>query len=146
MKEKDFTFNLRYRDKKNIKLKHIKINFLSLYVLDQLNELQAGIIDVQAKFDQLSNIQDFLDNKKVSREKKKVLKQEKKIIQNAIIEYGKNGYLDKRFDAIKTILTDNGYGDDFDLMNPDFWYKQVDRKEIKRFLQYCLVYSIEGAK
>jgi hypothetical protein len=134
-----FEFELTHKDG----IKKIQINFLSSYILDQLNMLQAGIVDVESKFNLLSDIQDYIDSGKLDRKTKKELKKEKKLVQEAILDYGRNGYLDKRWEIIKQLLIDNGC-DDIELLDYLFWYKQVDRKEIKRFILCLIAYSIEG--
>lgn len=141
-----FNFKLQYRENGEEKEKEINMQFLSSYILDQLNYLQAGIVDIEYNFDKISDIDTWLVSKNVDRKTKKKLKEEKKYLQKTILEYGKNGYLDKRFETIKQVLVDNGYKDDQQLMDKDFWYKQVDRVEMRRFIQYLLIFSIEGSK
>jgi hypothetical protein len=144
MKEKYLKFTMKYLEKGEEKYKHFKIKFISLYNLDRLNELQAGIMDVRVKIEFLSDIQDWLDSGKLTKEKKKELLKEKKLLKDMIEEYGKNGYLDKRFDTIKSILIDNGYEDDSDLMDYNFWYKKVHPNEIKRFIIMCLDFNLNN--
>lgn len=145
------SFSIIYYVKGVEKVKEFTISFVSNYVTREYNALMRDANKVKDQWDNMQNI--LTENAQLKLEKpegwkEKVSENEKEYLSytNAIIEVGESNFFDRRFDLIKTILIDNGYENDQELMTFDFWDRQVDPNEINRILMKIVYKDLTGSQ
>ncbi len=135
---KEIKYKLKYRENGEDKITNIKLDFFSIGIARDIDELSAKQFDVSEKWKTLIGmgqkmVQLKADKPDGYKEEVKALKSESDDLKIEIVSYGNDVYLSDQYELIQKILKDNKVTDGV-LMNKDFWENCVDVEEIGNFL------------
>lgn len=144
-------YELNYRVKGKKLTKKIEIDFVAYQRHVDYGELQTGIIDVQMKWNKLKLIENeipmLIETKPPEYIKTiKQLKDDVEKLSKEIRAISESGIVEKRYNLLKEILIDNGYGEDEDLMSWKFWSNSIEAKSVNELLDVAINKDLDKKK
>lgn len=148
---KKVEYDLEYRVGGEKKTKKIVIDFVPNKRHEDFALLQSEIYEVQVKWNNirllqqevelliLEKPQDFMENIDKFKTEIETLSKDIKTISDGSL-------LKRRFELLQSILIDNGYSEDKDLMSWFFWDEHVDPSTINELLTLAIYKDIDKKK
>jgi len=148
---KKVEYDLNYRIKGKKFTKKIEIDFVPNQRHEDYAKIEKAIHEFRIKW---NNIQMLEQEIQLLHETKpedfkasiKVFKEEIELLEKDIRESKANNLILARFELIKEVLIDNGYGDDADLMSWNFWNNSVNPHDINVLLDLAIYKDIDKKK
>lgn len=137
--KKILNINIPYFEQGNIKHKHVEIFFVSNWCIKEYNDSIKKQIEYSEKINALSRLKTEILSLKTQEEIKNNLNK-----QNELSVYFDN-YSNNTFVLIKKLLEDNKIKDK-QLLDYNFWYKQVDNKFVLKFVTDCIFKDMPKTK
>lgn len=145
----NYELNYRVKGKKFARI--ITIDFIPNKRHDDYAKIQKDIYEVQIKWNHIKALQEEVnlllsEKNKINIEAIKEFKEEIEKATNEINKIKMNDIIDRRFKLLSDILIDNGYGNDAELTNKDFWDNCVEPQIINEFIEIAVNKDIDKKK
>jgi len=139
---KKIDYILLYREEGEQKALPLEIDFVSNWCIREFNKIMKVAFDVQNKWDKISDITSEMAALKFDKpdgylDKMIRLESDMSEMTAGILSHDSEMVIQKRFELIKQLLSDNGYKEPF-LYDFDFWDRCVDPNNIIEFLTKCI--------
>lgn len=137
---------LEYNNKGETLEKKFTIKKVFHWAIEDHSEIQDLAIDVDKKWKEVKRLSSELSNdeKDVDKFYERREKAQKEInrLTDEIRAIGSSDFFSRRVKLAKGILEDNGI-DDADMLNEDFWYKQVEPDQLMIFLAKVIYKDVD---
>ena len=148
--KKVIDYSLEYFDKGEEVTKKVKIKFVSNRVQREYNELMSEVARVQDCYLEMQKIKSEMVAIRLKKDKdyKRVIaeKQERDSeLKEEINETDSKGFFKKRYELIKRILIDNGYGED-KVSTYEFWDESIEPSMLMDFLTTAVFKDVVETK
>ena len=148
--KKVIDYSLEYFEKGEEVTKKVKIKFVSNRVQREYNELMSEVARVQDCYLEMQKIKSEMVAIRLKKDKdyKRVIaeKQERDSeLQEEINETDSKGFFKKRYELIKRILIDNGYGED-KVSTYEFWDESIEPSMLMDFLTTAVFKDVVETK
>lgn len=138
-------FALEYRENGEKKFKHLEIDFVPHGCHKEFNHFLSISDSVKEKYERMSDIISLLTAEK-NKDKIRELKQEHDECADFILQFNNTDILEYRFNILKKVFENNGYKEDAELNNYDWWNDKVDPAEMNRLVTACIFKDIPKKK
>lgn len=138
---KEIIYKLLYRKDGEKLTREIKIDFVPNQRYKDFNAIQSAIIEITKRWNEYKTIEQEIGLLVTNRPKEfkkdmEVFKERLKQIEVEVKQF--EDIPSKRFKLLKQILIDNGYKDDFEIMDEYFWDEYVEPESINELLDVAI--------